>query len=186
MADIEQDPDIDAQSDDDVGEYDDETQSPYQNNDQQNSGIVSVNGITYEELQQGKIARGDHHKLGQCMYCQKFYYKALGGMMTYDFDPSGEGVCYHCIFWINYNIDTRPMVDGAFGKTIVEYIVECKDSHDKESCTRDSAEGGCFLCDCLNGKPIEGIIGGEMFDQKESTSVSKSVADDEYSFKICI
>ena len=100
-------------------------------------------------------------------------------MLSYDFDSSGDGVCFHCIFWTNYSPECRQLVDGVYGKTIVEYVLECKDTHNKDTCSK----GACFLCDALNGVPIEGIMDGEVL----TVAKPKKVAPiDDFSFKIYI
>ncbi|QKF94241.1 hypothetical protein QKU48_gp0783 [Fadolivirus algeromassiliense] len=191
----DQDPNIDVQSDDDYDDgYDEDMSQSIQNNNNQytsndnNNVAISVNGITYDELKQMKLSWNQQHSIAQCIYCQKFYNRGINGngsMITQEFDPTGEAVCYHCIFWLNYSMEARQLVDGAFGKTILEYILECKESHDQSSCQRNSAEGGCFLCDSLNEVPIEGILGGEVLAVPKTTKVKQSEPE-EYSFKISI
>lgn len=191
----DQDPNINVDSDDSE-EYEDPPQPYYSNDNLQSGGndnnqlddLISVNGMAYEDVKKLKLSFGQHHKLGQCTYCLKFYNKSnngKGGMLTFEFDSNGEGICYHCLFWLNYSMEMRSMVDGAFGKTIVEYIVECKDMHDKESCQKNTVEGGCFLCDALNEKPIEGIFGCEIFDAVKPV-IEETTPVEEYSFKISI
>ena len=156
--------------------------------------VVSVNGITYDEYKGLKVKFGEQSKLGQCSYCLKFYHKDKDQMLSAEYESAGDFVCFHCIFWINYKLETRQTVDGVYGKTIVEYIVQCRDSHDKDSCTRSTAEGGCFLCDSLNNIPIEDIINGEVLSDifgdpsKNSTKNKLEVPkpEDDISFKICI
>jgi len=154
------------------------------------------NGIVHDIYK--TLPSSERQKLNQCQYCTKYYNKGLpdnktmtykGGMISSDYDQSGEPVCFHCIYMLNYNpIDARMNFDGAFGKTVVEFIMECKDSHDKEACAHSTE---CFICDYLNGKPIEGILGAdELFAGNEAVrdEDDKVVAkpDESFSFNICI
>lgn len=154
------------------------------------------NGIVhaiYKTLQSN-----ERQKLAQCQYCQKYYNRGtadhktmsyVGGMVSSDYDQNGEVVCFHCIYMLNYNpIDARMNFDGAFGKTVAEFIMECKDTHDKSECTHPTE---CFVCDYLNGKPIEGILGAdELFAGNEANyndiDNEVSAKTDEFSFNICI
>jgi hypothetical protein len=119
-----------------------------------------LNGITLEEAH--KTTLGLKQQLSQCTHCAKCYYKnGANSMVTFEYMES-EPVCYHCIFWMNYGLTARQNVDGVYGKTIMEYIIQCKDFHDKKACTRNSNEGGCFLCDYSNRIPIENVLGSDV------------------------
>ena len=113
-------------------------------------------------------------------------------------------VCYHCVMWMNYSIETRDSVDGVFGGwTIVEYVMNCKNSHDKNNCIRNSINGGCFICDFLNEKSIEGIKNKEILNDKLAkndslgdknndgdnggdNNIDNSSSSDDYYFEITI
>lgn len=115
-------------------------------------------GLTYDEYKQNYKNKGN---LQQCGYCTKFFENKKNGFITKDME--GELVCYHCLFWINYSVDTRPTVDGVYDRTIHDYILECEPTHDVEKCTRP---GECFICDYKSGIKIEGILGGDELYEK--------------------
>lgn len=181
MAEPVDEPHIDV---DDESISDDTPEQEYENEIQNNNLTSCINGMTYEEIKSLKLPYNEHMKYGQCIYCLKFYNNGKNGMITKEFDDSGDSVCYHCIFWINYGLEQRQQVDGVFGKTIVSYINECKDSHNKDICTKNTDGGGCFLCDALNGIPIENIIDGDTLNCVNIIEQQK--VEDEDSFKITI
>ena len=132
-----------------------------------------------------------------CSFCQKYYGKGVyddqtntykDSMLTAEFDGNGEMVCYHCLYTINYNPpDARINFDGAFGLTVYDYIIKCKDYHDKSKCEKDE----CYLCDFLNGKKIEGIHGSDelyafssLLHQTENKPVTEQ--DDSSMFQISV
>ena len=102
-----------------------------------------------------------------CSFCNRYYGKGeyddqtntyKDTMLTAEFDSNGDLVCYHCLYTINYNPpEARINFDGAFGLTIYDYILKCKDYHNKEKCGKDE----CFLCDFLNMKKIDGVYGSD-------------------------
>ena len=198
--------DLESESDEDsyveTGEDCDDTQpndynpSFNQNGDSFNpTGIVfDPNGIPYEIYT--SLSGADRRRLGQCQYCQKFYSRGIpdmktntykGGMLTNEYDNGGEAVCFHCIFMLNYSGDypeMRQNFDGAFGKTIVEYIIDCKDMHDKSACTHSEE---CFICDFLNGKEIVGIFDNETLSLfREVPEKIEPEKGDDFSFNIAI
>jgi hypothetical protein len=86
--------------------------------------------------------------------------------------------------WTNYDINQREHVDGTFGAwTIVEYILECKDTHNTETCTKDSVNGGCFLCDFIKCRDIIGIKSKEVlnFIKKEKIDSNDSESHNSHS-----
>ena len=132
----------------------------YNKEDIEQDKSMYINGIMYEDYK-----KLPHHKQVnsvQCSYCQKFYNNTQQPKMFTTEFSEGEPVCFHCIFWMNYDIASRPHVDGVYGMTIVEYVMECKDLHDKATCTRNSDAGGCLLCDYLNGVPIDNVLGADV------------------------
>jgi hypothetical protein len=116
-----------------------------------------------------------HPSLSKCENCNKSYKKS-DTMVNNIYDM---WICWHCFFWPYYDPALRQEVDGVYGKTIAEYILDCRDSHDKDACTRKDS---CFLCDNLNGKIITNIICGEMIqlqdDTKDSTPIPVEDDDD--------
>jgi len=162
----------------------------YNKEELENNRATHINGITYEELK-SNMQYNKQIQMVQCSYCQKFYHKSQQPkMITMEFSE-GEPVCFHCIFWMNYDVSTRPQVDGVYGMTIVEYVVECKDFHDKALCTRNSDAGGCLLCDYLNGMPIDNVFGAEVLIREiaepEPVEDDKSYLQSvDYSFVITI
>lgn len=105
-------------------------------------------------------------KFLQCSLCQKYYdrgeadyinNKYKNSMLTNENEiTEGDFACFHCIFGLNYSpIEHRCQVDGVYGKTIFEYVLECHDYHDPQTCIRTSS---CYLCDYKHGIKIEGIM----------------------------
>lgn len=121
---------------------------------------LDENGISNEEF--NKLSIKDQGKLNvkYCEICDRFYKNNFVILSDYGY------ICYHCLFWLNYSPNQRKQVDGTFGMTIAEYIMTCKDNHDKEKCTRNSDKGGCFICDYLNGIKIEGIKYPNILDKE--------------------
>lgn len=149
--------DIDTEEDN----FPDQTQiEEYNKEDFEQDKNMYINGILYQEFK--KLPHNKQVNSVQCSYCQKFYSKTQQPKMFTTEFTEGEPVCFHCIFWTNYDVTTRPHVDGVYGMTIVEYVMECKDLHDKAVCTRNSDAGGCLLCDYLNGVPIDNVLGADV------------------------
>jgi len=141
-----------------------------------------INGVDYKTYKQMSIT--NKNKFAPCSFCQKLYDKGIvdlmnnklhKSMLTTEYDMAEGGlVCFHCIFAVNYQpIENRCQVDGVYGKTVSEYVLECKDHHDSSNCSR-----ACFICDHLQGIKIEGIIGSEelyqlsQIDNKDNIDVS--------------
>jgi hypothetical protein len=153
----------------------------------QNSEPVQLNSHGYAYNEAIVLPMEAQHRVKQCTFCSKYFNKGTqdvktklhhGGMITNEYDANGDSVCYHCIFMIHYNpIESRVNFDGAFGKTIVEYILECKDSHNAEECNHRTE---CFVCDFLANKDIEGVFGLETMRPTPETVID----DNEYD--ICI
>jgi len=132
----------------------------YNKEDYEHDKSMYINGVLYEDYK--KLPHNKQVNSVQCSYCQKFYSNTQQPKMFTTEFSEGEPVCFHCIFWMNYDVSSRPHVDGVYGMTIVEYVMECKDSHDKATCTRNSDAGGCLLCDYLNGVPIDNVLGADV------------------------
>jgi len=149
------------------------------NKKKQDDSIISVNGLDHDIFQ--TLSPNEQQLCSQCQYCLKYYNKIDNVMVTNEYDPKGETTCFHCIFMLIYSqIDSRINFDGAFGKTIVEYIMECKDCHDKNGCIHPTE---CFVCDYLNGIPIENIHGA---DQLFAICEMKQESEDNFSVEISI
>jgi hypothetical protein len=117
--------------------------------EQENLLCVSTEGANEDDLQQLNI---DKINLHQCLICFKYFKED----MVVPLDGQDQQ-CWHCLFWMNYSIDLRKQVDGAYGMSIAEYILKCKDVHTSDTCTRNSDNGGCFLCEFNIGIPITDI-----------------------------
>lgn len=189
-------PQLDLDSDIEDSDCEDDYQSQVSDNFSDNTNMsFDPNGIPFDIYK--TLNDKSRMTLQQCQYCQKFYSKGTidfksqsykNGMVTYDYDQSGDAVCYHCLYMLNYNKENpeiRLNFDGAFGKTIAEYIIECKDTHNQSECShRDE----CFICDYIDGKEIIGIYGGEeLYEQCKPNIISdESTKVDEFSLNICI
>lgn len=80
--------------------------------------------------------------LKKCNFCFKNY--------SHDMIVDAESIdimCWHCLFWLNYDINSRKDVDGNLGMTISDYIFKCQENHNMELCTKRTDQGGCFLCE---------------------------------------
>lgn len=160
------------------------------------------NGITHDDY--NNLCNSQKQTLGQCQFCLKYYNKSVpntlntsntsntsnisnisNSMLTTEYDQNGETVCFHCVYMIHYNpVDARINFDGAFGKTITEYIIECKDTHNHTQCMHSEE---CFICDYLNGIKIEGILGGDdLFANNSIDDHTENKDNDDYSFSITI
>ena len=130
-------------------EIDNEDEFEYKNTKRIPYKEITINGIYHNEIK--FLSHDDAVKIIQCDYCEKYYTQQ---MIAKDYDCE---ICFHCLFWTNYSIEQRQLVDAVYGKTIVEYVLECKDNHNIETCQRNIS-GGCFVCDFLNGNNIDNII----------------------------
>lgn len=151
--------DVEINTEDDNYPEEGEIVDDAQTNNEEIDKNMLINGITYDEFK--KLPYKQQNQFGQCTYCLKFYNKNISPKMITTEFADGEPTCFHCIFWMNYDMNTRSNVDGVYGMTILEYVMECKDVHDKSSCTRNSVAGGCFVCDYFNKVPFVNVIGGE-------------------------
>ena len=116
---------------------------------------IDENGITGEVYSTMPFSHKSKLHLITCNYCGKHYNEDM--VVPYE----DSQVCWHCIFCLNYSLECRKQVDGMYDMTITQYVVTCRDSHDKNNCQRS---GMCFLCDNLNGKFIDGIKNGEFIN----------------------
>jgi hypothetical protein len=134
---------------------------------------VNCNGIDHNTYKTLKFY--EQTTLALCEFCNKIFNKS---MMAKEYTLDGnhsERICFHCLFNLNYNLEMRSQVDGIYGKTIVEYIMECKDFHNQEMCQMKTLSGGCFICDFLNQIPIDGILDAELLGIYEEEKIDDSV-----------
>lgn len=143
---------------------------------------TNPNGFTYDEYY-AELKCDYKDKVSQCLYCSKFYDKSKNGMICFEYDKEAP-ICYHCIFWMHYSLESRAQVDGVYGKTIVEYILQCYEFHDKNSCLRSKEQNACLICDYLNGVNIENIIGCDVLKNKPIEGDVQVQLDDEDSFSL--
>lgn len=121
---------------------------------------IDTNGVDHHEIQQMNIGNElFRNSIGHCSICGKFYKREMT-MMYFD-----EKMCYHCLFFLNYDYDLRQNVDGVYDMTIADYILKCAPEHDKTKCTRFDS---CFLCDKLNKREIIGIIDSDLLLNSDS------------------
>lgn len=100
------------------------------------------------------LSNGLKKILKGCNTCNKWFKE---DMMVKFKDINAESQCYHCLYWLNYLPNVRKQVDGAYGLSIAEYILKCKDNHNQPTCKRGGDYGGCFLCEAILGIPITDI-----------------------------
>nr|QBK88524.1 MAG: hypothetical protein LCMiAC01_02010 [Mimivirus LCMiAC01] len=155
--------------------------------------LVSKNGIANELLNnilppEVIITIG----IQRCNTCGLYFEKNMICENEDYIDEFDATSCWHCIFWLNYSIDDRKNVDGKYGKTIANYILECKDCHNVTTCKRTDM---CFICDHLNGKQIDGIKDSYSYLVNSTKNVPKNISknisdeeiftkDSEYVFRI--
>jgi hypothetical protein len=139
----------------------------------------NTEGVSFQSNQYYKLGSQAAKKLKLCNTCGKLYENDMVNVNVFDEkDPDkNDIICWHCLFWMNYEIKMRKEVDGLYGMKIVDYILKCKDNHNVDSCTRKSDSGGCHLCEYLCGFPITDVK--DSFKLKESNVlfVAEDVAD---------
>jgi hypothetical protein len=113
---------------------------------------ITTDGIYNTSEAYANLSNNQRAKLVICDFCTKCYEPDV----VFKDDPENI-LCWHCFFWMNYDINKRADCDGTQGVTIVDYILKCGDKHKFQECTRNSDHGGCFLCEYKNGLEIENI-----------------------------
>jgi hypothetical protein len=114
------------------------------------------------------IIRADLLKLvHDCTYCLKRY----NSDMIVDIHDN-EKMCWHCFFWMNYDISLRNNCDGTMGLTIADYVLKCSDEHKMDKCTRRTDNGGCFLCEYKLEMPILSIKDGYKLGNIEPDNIN--------------
>jgi hypothetical protein len=116
-------------------------------NDTESTYIYDTNGLDHQIVK----TLNDGYELVCCEMCNLYYEDQLTC-----FDNDGQHICYHCLFYLNYDPDMRPFVDGVYGMTIMDYVTKLSPLHDKQNCMRHG--NNCFLCDALNGLPLENVL----------------------------
>ena len=158
----------DDEVDDEVDEVPEE--KPHQNG----SFLPALNQITTEGVTQAELddvdMLGVKKHLKQCTFCNKYF---KNDMIITDpqnkYKVATDSECFHCLYWMNYQIPVRNQVDGKYGIGIADYIMKCKDVHELDKCTRNSDSGGCFLCEYNLGLPITDIK--ELYKLNKSSDV---------------
>lgn len=111
----------------------------------------------------------------QCHYCGKYFNKNL-------IIKNEDGQqCKHCLFWLNYDENTRLEFDKKCikqGFCIAEYILDCHKEHNTDNCTRKINGGGCLLCDFKMGIPILNIMNSNILQKQNDTNEHVSFYED--------
>lgn len=110
--------------------------------------VLTTEGLKETDLEYSKLSNATKKTLKFCDMCEKFYSNDMIG------ENNEAANCWHCFYWMNYDLACRPISDGVYGLSIAEYVLKCKDDHDISTCTRRSDHGGCFVCEFLMGFPI--------------------------------
>ena len=135
---------------------------------------VTTEGISDYEIHNNKLSK---NKIKMCNMCNKYYSADM--IVNYMEDDQ----CYHCLFWLNHNIESRKQVDGTIGLEIADYVLKCKDAHIIEKCTRLTDKGGCFLCEYLLEIPITDIKNEFKLGFKKEIPTTLIDNDDEYNLE---
>lgn len=115
-----------------------------------------IDGLSMDDIRDG-AHEIDEMSVAQCRMCSNVYSNGTDdriNMVTYDMFMNGDAVCWHCVFQQAYPVEARANFDGAFGKTICDYVLDCQATHDQELCPNTAT---CFVCDFINFKPIDFI-----------------------------
>jgi hypothetical protein len=107
---------------------------------------MTTNGLEMQSDEIKLMSYENKKKLTQCSGCARCY--------NSDMITRNDQLCWHCFFWMNYDINARPFCDGNEGLTIVQYILKCHEEHNEHICTKHTEHGGCFLCEYKLSIPI--------------------------------
>lgn len=114
-----------------------------------------------------------------CDFCNK-YYKHEMFMLSQVGDMYQ---CQHCFFYMNYH--NKELCDASiFGPSIVEYILNCHETHNSTICQRLSDSGGCYLCEYKLGFPLDGVKNAHLlglnnqFNESDESDESDCDIDD--------
>lgn len=119
-------------------------------NNKEDNVLISTEGISEEDNIVSNYVRSKNLK--KCDVCQRYY------SLDMIVDPEGlDSMCWHCLFWMNYDITCRKDVDGNLGMCIADYIYKCEKDHNMEICTKRTDQGGCFLCEYKLGYILSDI-----------------------------
>jgi len=146
-----------------------------EDNDNKNNEILSTDGISENDINYKKLKYVIKKTLKKCDMCGKKYTDD----MIIDITNNDEYTCYHCFFWINYDLSLRDIADNAVNITIAEYILKCKDDHNIALCTRHTEHGGCFLCEYKSGFPIINIRNSTLIYQESKDEKEVIITDDD-------
>lgn len=131
--------------------------------------IINTDGLGDEEELFKVLSFSEKKTLKKCSFCFRNYNLD----MLVDSD-SIEIMCWHCLFWLNYDPNSRKDVDGNLGMTISDYILKCQDNHNMECCTKRTDQGGCFLCEYKLGYVLPDIKDPwKIYDMDKITSDNK-------------
>lgn len=159
---ISSEPDID----DYVTEYTYPTKMSNLSSDVINKNIIDSEGLSIGDY--NMLNKDSKTDLYLCNICGKYY---KNDMILDSNEP--EPQCLHCFYWLNSTMEVRNKIDGFCGKYIVDYIIKCRDTHVIDNCTRNSDQGGCFVCLHLLGIEIDGLKNAEKLVPKLSVSDHK-------------
>lgn len=123
---------------------------------------VTTEGISQDDCKNINLAKITD--LLQCHWCAKYHNNEI------ILKKKDYNVCKHCYFSVNHDEANRLKFDTECadeGTGIALYIIECKDSHNTEKCTR---KADCYLCDFKLGKPINNILNVSMLGIEERSS----------------
>ena len=111
--------------------------------------MITTDGCQEDSIIYKKSSLQIKKTLKECDLCEKIY---TDDMLIKN---QNEFTCYHCFYWINYDISMRDIAENTVDLSIAEYIIKCKDDHNTTLCTRNTNHGGCFLCEYKIGIPIK-------------------------------
>lgn len=146
------DKDLYKYSDEDYDDNDDNIQIETDIKETNMSNVITTEGLLDNDNIYKKMSFQQKKNTRKCTFCFKNY----NVDMFVDYE-SIELMCWHCLFWLNYDINNRKDVDGNLGMCISEYIHKCQQDHNIELCTKRTDQGGCFLCEYKLGYVLTDI-----------------------------